>query len=142
MSEYRAMVLERPGSGLLRLATRLGPEPKPGEVLVEASACGVCCTDLHAVDGDLKDPKQPIVPGHEIVGRVAATGEGVEQFQAGDRVGVPWLVYTCGVCDFCRDGRENLCPSAQFVHWIPNRWRLCGILLGRSAILFSYRGGL
>ena len=108
------MVLERPGSGLLRLATRLRPEPKPGEVLVEVSAYGVCRTDLHVVNGGLKDPKQPIVPGHEIVGRVAATGEGVEQFQAGDRVGVPWLGYTCGVCDFCRDGRENLCPSAQF----------------------------
>ena len=78
MSEYRAVVLERPGSGLLRLATRLRPEPKPGEVLVEVSACGVCRTDLHVVDGDLKDPKQPIVTGHEIVGRVAATGEGVE----------------------------------------------------------------
>ena len=89
MSKYRAMVLERPGGGLLRLATRLRPEPKPGEVLIEVSACGVCRADLHVVEGDLKDPKQPIVPGHEIVGRVAATGEGVEQFQAGDRVGVP-----------------------------------------------------
>ena len=114
MSEYRAMVLERPGGGLLRFATLLRSESNPGEVFVNVAACGVRRTDLHVVDGDLRGLKQPIVPGHEIVGRVAATGEGVEQFQAGDRVGVTWLGYTCGVCDFCRNGRENLCPSAQF----------------------------
>lgn len=114
MSEYRAMVLDQPGDGLLRPETRLRRDPKAGEVLVEVAACGVCRTDLHVVDGDLTEPKQPIVPGHEIVGRVVATGEGVERFEVGARVGVPWLGYTCGICEFCRGGRENLCPSARF----------------------------
>ena len=103
MSEHRAMVFARPGNGWLRLATLLRSESKPGEVFVKVAACGVRRIDLHVVDGDLKDVKQPIVPGHEIVGRVAVTGEGVEQFQGLDRVGVPRLGYTCGVCDFCRD---------------------------------------
>jgi propanol-preferring alcohol dehydrogenase len=83
-------------------------------VLVEVSACAVCRTDLHVVDGDLTEPKLPIVPGHEIVGRVVESGEGVEAFAAGDRVGIPWLGWTCGECRYCRSGRENLCPSARF----------------------------
>ncbi len=83
-------------------------------MLIEIAACGVCRTDLHVVDGDLTDPSLPIVPGHEIVGRIAAIGDGVAQFSEGDRVGVPWLGYTCGDCHFCRSGRENLCPVARF----------------------------
>ena len=115
MSNYCATVLAGSGDGLLRLATRLSSEHKLGEVLIEVAACGVCRTDLYVADGDLKDLKQPIFPGYEIVGRVAAMGEGFEEFQAGGRVEVPWLGYTCGICGFCRDGRENLCPSAQFI---------------------------
>lgn len=90
------------------------PEPGPGEVLLEVAACAVCRTDLHIVDGELAHPKLPLVPGHEIVGRVIETGPGVDRFRAGDRVGVPWLGWTCGACDYCRSGRENLCPNARF----------------------------
>jgi len=113
MSKYKAMVLETPGAPL-KLVTRVIPEPCFGEILIEIAACGVCRTDLHVVDGDLTGPSLPIVPGHEIVGRVAAIGDGVAQFSEGDRVGVPWLGYTCGDCHFCRSGRENLCPVARF----------------------------
>jgi propanol-preferring alcohol dehydrogenase len=95
MSKYKAMVLETPAASL-RLVTRAIPEPGFGEILIEIAACGVCRTDLHVVDGDLTDPRLPIVPGHEIVGRIAAVGDGVAQFSEGDRVGVPWLGYTCG----------------------------------------------
>jgi alcohol dehydrogenase, propanol-preferring len=90
------------------------PVPAAGEILIEVSACGVCRTDLHVVDGELPDPKLPIVPGHEIVGRVAARGEGVSGLAVGARVGVPWLGSTCGVCPYCRDGRENLCDRPLF----------------------------
>jgi alcohol dehydrogenase, propanol-preferring len=113
MSQNRAMVLESPGTKLT-LLNRPRPDPGPGEVLVRVGACGVCRTDLHVVDGDLSEPSLPIVPGHEIVGRVEAIGTGVEAVGEGDRVGIPWLGYTCGECDFCRAGRENLCPSARF----------------------------
>jgi propanol-preferring alcohol dehydrogenase len=109
----RAMVLESPGGGL-REEERPAPAPGPGEVLVSVSACGVCRTDLHVVDGELPDPKLPLVPGHQIVGEVAATGPGAERFSAGDRVGIPWLGWTCGECRYCRSGRENLCPRARF----------------------------
>ncbi|MDP6390886.1 MAG: zinc-dependent alcohol dehydrogenase family protein [Alphaproteobacteria bacterium] len=109
----RQMVLERAGEPL-KLVTRARPEPAAGEVLVEVRACGVCRTDLHVVDGELTDPKLPIVPGHEIVGVVAATGERVERFAEGQRVGIPWLGYTCGECGFCKSGRENLCENARF----------------------------
>ncbi len=95
----RAMILERPGTPLL-LVERPTPEPGPGEILVEVSACGVCRTDLHVVDGDLPDPKLPIGPGHEIVGRVAALGPGVSTFGIGERVGIPWLGHTCGTCPY------------------------------------------
>jgi propanol-preferring alcohol dehydrogenase len=104
----RAMVLDRPRSPLV-MRERAMLVPAAGEILIEIAACGVCRTDLHVVDGDLLDPKLPIVPGHEIVGRVAACGEGVSGFDVGMRVGVPWLGSTCGVCPYCRDGRENLC---------------------------------
>jgi alcohol dehydrogenase, propanol-preferring len=90
------------------------PRPGPGQVLIKVAACAVCRTDLHVVDGDLAEPKLPLIPGHEIVGRIAALGTGVEGFRAGDRVGVPWLGQTCGACGFCRSGRENLCESAKF----------------------------
>jgi alcohol dehydrogenase, propanol-preferring len=113
MASMRAMVLERPGTPLIG-RERPVPTPGPGEILVEVAACGVCRTDLHVVDGELADPKLPIVPGHEIVGRVAAIGADVGSLALGDRVGVPWLGHTCGVCAYCRGGRENLCDAPLF----------------------------
>ena len=83
-------------------------------MLIRVCACGVCRTDLHVVDGELPDPKLPIIPGHEIVGEVVETGPDVERYVAGERVGVPWLGYTCGRCAYCREGRENLCDNARF----------------------------
>lgn len=90
------------------------PRPATGEVLIAVKACAVCRTDLHIVDGELTHPKLPLVPGHEIVGTVVEKGAGVDRFRLGDRVGVPWLGWTCGVCDYCRGGRENLCDRARF----------------------------
>jgi alcohol dehydrogenase, propanol-preferring len=92
------------------------PEPRPGrdQVLLSVSACGVCRTDLHIVDGELSEPKLPLVPGHQIVGTVVGAGERAERFAPGDRVGVPWLAWTCGECRYCRGGRENLCDRARF----------------------------
>lgn len=107
------MVLDAPRAPL-RLASLPLPTPGPGQVLIRVHACAVCRTDLHVVDADLTQPKLPLIPGHEIVGTVAALGEGVERFAAGDRVGVPWLGWTCGECGFCRSGRENLCARARF----------------------------
>src|SRR5260221_1179771 len=109
----RAMVLEAPGRAL-RLVERPVPTPAPGQVLVRVAACGVCRTDLHVVDGELPDPALPIVPGHEVVGTVVALGAGVERLRQGERVGVPWLGYSCGTCGFCHAGRENLCERARF----------------------------
>jgi propanol-preferring alcohol dehydrogenase len=109
----RAMVLEQPKAPLV-LRERPVPAPRPGEVLVEVAACGVCRTDLHVVDDELPDIRCPIVPGHEIVGRIAAVGAGVAGFPIGERVGVPWLGATCGVCPYCTSGRENLCDSPAF----------------------------
>ncbi len=94
--------------------TSLFPVPGPGQVLIQVHACAVCRTDLHVVDGELTQPKLPLIPGHEIIGRVSALGDSVERFALGDRVGVPWLGWTCGVCEFCRSGRENLCDNARF----------------------------
>ena len=108
-----AMVLERPQTPLV-LRELQRPEPGPGQVLVEVAACGVCRTDLHVVDGELTEPALPLVPGHEVVGRIAALGPEVERFREGERVGVPWLGWTCGRCDYCLGGRENLCPAARF----------------------------
>jgi alcohol dehydrogenase, propanol-preferring len=113
MSAMRAMVLDRPKTPLV-LRERPIPQPASGEILVEITACGVCRTDLHVVDGDLPHPKLPVVPGHEIVGRVAAIGPGVTGFTLGERVGVPWLGGTDGTCPYCRSGRENLCDSPVF----------------------------
>lgn len=107
------MILDRPGT-LLRLGNIDLGRPGPGQVLIELEACGVCRTDLHVVDGELPDHTLPIVPGHEAIGRVVELGGGVTQFRLGDRVGVPWLGHTCGICDFCRRGEENLCPQARF----------------------------
>jgi propanol-preferring alcohol dehydrogenase len=95
----------------LRLAELADPEPAAGQVLLRVRACGVCRTDLHVVDGDLAKPKLPLVPGHQIVGAVVAGGE---RFRPGERVGVPWLGWTCGECRYCRSGRENLCDRARF----------------------------
>jgi alcohol dehydrogenase, propanol-preferring len=109
----RVMVLEKPGTPLV-MRERPTPAPAAGDILVEIAACGVCRTDLHVVDGELPDPKLPIVPGHEIVGRVAALGPDVAGFAVGERIGIPWLGYTCGVCPYCSDDRENLCDRPLF----------------------------
>jgi propanol-preferring alcohol dehydrogenase len=108
-----AMRLHRQGEALRAEEVEL-PRPGPGQVLLRVAACAVCRTDLHVVDGDLADPVLPVVPGHEIVGRVAAVGEGVECFAPGARVGVSWLGWTCGRCADCTGGRENLCSRARF----------------------------
>ena len=108
----RAMVLRRAGERLA-MEERPDPEPGPGQIRVRVEACGVCRTDLHVVDGELPDPTLPIVPGHEIVGRVEAADEGVA-LEIGARVGIPWLGHTCGCCPYCRSGRENLCDAPLF----------------------------
>jgi len=107
------MVLERQRQPL-RPAELPEPEPAAGQVQIDVRACGVCRTDLHILDGDLAEPKLPLVPGHQIVGTVRGVGEGVERFGPGERVGVPWLGWTCGECRYCRSGRENLCDRARF----------------------------
>ncbi len=107
------MVLDRPQTPLRELQMAQ-PVPGNGQVLVRVLACGVCRTDLHVIDADLSDPKLPVVLGHEIVGRVAAAGPGAERFAVGARVGVPWLGWTDGTCEYCASGRENLCDRAQF----------------------------
>src|SRR5262249_46335860 len=108
-----AMVLERPG-GPLVVRERSAPVPGPGQVAIDVSACGVCRTDLHLFDAELPDIPYPIVPGHQIVGRIVEAGVGVPRVRVGERVGVPWLGYTCGSCDYCTHGRENLCDRARF----------------------------
>jgi len=109
----RAMLVDAPRHPL-RTAHLPRPEPGPGQVLLAVQACGVCRTDLHVADGELPNPKLPLVLGHEIVGTVVATGAGVQRFTADQRVGVPWLGWSCGACGFCRAGRENLCDRARF----------------------------
>src|SRR5947209_7714997 len=104
----RAMVLETPRTPLVE-RDLADPSPSAGQVLIEVAACGVCRTDLHIVDGELTKPKLPLVPGHQIVGRVVDRAPDAERFAAGDRVGVPWLAWTDGDCRYCRSGRENLC---------------------------------
>ncbi|GAB4408020.1 MAG: zinc-dependent alcohol dehydrogenase family protein [Anaerolineae bacterium] len=113
----KACVLERPApieTAPLTLREVPTPDPVPGSLLVAVTACGVCHTDLHLVEGELPQPKLPVVPGHEVVGRVAAVGAGVTRFRVGDRVGIPWLHQTCSECDYCRRGQENLCEAARF----------------------------
>ncbi len=115
----QAMVLKKLGTDLewTELADR---QPGPGEIRVKVSACGVCRTDLHVVDGELPDPKVPIIPGHEIVGRIDALGSGVEGLHLGQRVGIPWLGHTCGICPYCIGGRENLCDHPLFTGYTRN----------------------
>ena len=108
----RAMVLDKPGRAL-RAARLTDPVAGPGQVLLRVGACGVCRTDLHVVDGELAEPKLPLVPGHQIVGRVEALGTGADA-TTGERIGVPWLGWTCEECRYCRSGRENLCDRALF----------------------------
>ena len=109
----RAMVLARPGEPL-QLQQLPTPQPGPGELLLRVTACGICRTDLHVVDGELTEPALPLVPGHQIVGEVEALGAGVSGFIPGQRVGVPWLGGSCGHCWYCEHGRENLCDSARY----------------------------
>ncbi len=109
----QAMVLEAIG-GRLMLRDLPDRQPGPGQIRVRVAACGVCRTDLHVVDGELPDPHLPIIPGHEIVGRIDALGAGVEGLRVGERVGIPWLGHTCGVCPYCTTGRENLCDDPLF----------------------------
>ena len=109
----RAMIFNGVGAPLA-LHERAVPQPAPGEVLIRVAACGVCRTDLHVVDGDLAHPKLPLIPGHEVIGRIQALGAGVDDLAPGQRVGMPWLGWTCGECRYCRGGRENLCRFARF----------------------------
>ena len=109
----RAMILDTPCTALRAVDLPM-PEPGPGQVRIAVEACGVCRTDLHLVDGELPDPVLPMIPGHEIVGRVDALGPGTRGFAPGQRVGVPWLGWTCGHCRHCTGGRENLCDDARF----------------------------
>ncbi|MGY6153181.1 zinc-dependent alcohol dehydrogenase family protein [Paraburkholderia graminis] len=109
----RAMVFDG-SAAVLHERDMSDPQPAAGQLLIDIHACGVCRTDLHVVDGELAHPKRPIIPGHEIVGTVAALGNGVAGFQVGDRVGVPWIGHTCGHCRYCTSGRENLCDAPGF----------------------------
>ena len=114
-----AMVLNKIGS-TLEWTELADPQPGSGEIRVKISACGVCRTDLHVVDGELPDPKVPIIPGHEIVGRIDLLGAGVKELKIGERVGVPWLGHTCGVCPYCLEHRENLCDHPLFTGYTRN----------------------
>ncbi|HEY1164223.1 MAG TPA: zinc-dependent alcohol dehydrogenase family protein [Chitinophaga sp.] len=114
-----AMVLEAPGKPLVLKNLRM-PVPAAEQVLIKVIACGVCRTDLHIVDGELQHPRLPLIPGHEIIGVVAAKGAGVQHLAAGDLVGVPWLAYTCGTCKYCLSGKENLCGNALFTGYTVN----------------------
>jgi propanol-preferring alcohol dehydrogenase len=107
------MLFDAPGQPL-RSVEMADPSPGQGQVRVKVGACGLCRTDLHVVDGELQHPKLPLIPGHQVVGEVVEVGAAVETIRAGDRVGVPWLGWTCGVCEFCTTGRENLCDKARF----------------------------
>lgn len=113
MRRVRAMVLDSPREPL-REAEVDAPRPGPGELLARVRACGVCRTDLHVVDGELPEPKLPLIVGHQVVADVMEPGDGAERFSPGDRIGIPWLGWTCGECRYCRTGRENLCDRARF----------------------------
>jgi propanol-preferring alcohol dehydrogenase len=110
----RGMILRDKAAGALHAVDLPRPEPGPGQVLIHVTSCGVCRTDLHVVDGDLPDPKLPLVPGHEIVGSVAERGDDTIPLDVGQRVGVPWLGYSCGECRYCARGQENLCGEARY----------------------------
>src|SRR4026207_1991511 len=107
----RSMIFEKPGE-LLRAAEWAAPRPGPGQLLIRVHACGVCRTDLHVIDGELTEPRLPLIPGHEIVGSVVELGDRARRFKIGDRVGVPWLGWTCGQCSYCKNDQENLCDLA------------------------------
>jgi propanol-preferring alcohol dehydrogenase len=130
----QAMVLEMPGVPLI-LRERPDPPASPGTVRIKVSAYGVCRTDLHVVNGELPGIQYPIIPGHEIVGRVEAVGSGVTTLRVGERVGVPWLGATCGVCPYCRADAENLCDNPEFTGYTrdggfaPHLGRGCTLLL-------------
>src|SRR2546428_5517372 len=109
----RAMVFDKPGQPL-RTADVPVPKPGTGQLLIRVRACAVCRTDLHVVDGELTQPKLPLIPGHEIVGTVQEKGGNVQRFEIGDRVGIPWLGWSCGECVYCQSGQENLCDQAKF----------------------------
>jgi propanol-preferring alcohol dehydrogenase len=115
----QAMVLKKIGTPL-EWTELPDPQPGPGEIRVQVAACGVCRTDLHVVDGELPDPRVPIIPGHEIVGRIDALGAGVAGLKIGERVGIPWLGHTCGVCSYCVGGHENLCDHPLFTGYTRN----------------------
>ena len=110
----RAMILDAAGHALRLDPSKKTPDPGAGQVRVKVLACGVCRTDLHVVDGELASPKLPLIPGHEIVGTVDALGSGVKRLKLGDRIGIPWMGWTCGQCTYCLSGRENLCEQAKF----------------------------
>jgi len=115
----QAMVLNKLGA-MLEWTDQAERQPGPGEIRVKVAACGVCRTDLHVVDGELPNPRLPIIPGHEIVGRIDAMGAGVESLRVGERVGIPWLGHTCGVCPYCRESHENLCDRPLFTGFTRN----------------------
>ena len=108
------------GNNPLKLTEAPTPQPDENQILVKVSVCGVCRTDLHVIEGELPRQVLPIIPGHQIIGRVDQVGEGVKRLKIGDRVGIPWLHQTCGVCEYCRAGRENLCDNAIFTGWLVN----------------------
>jgi propanol-preferring alcohol dehydrogenase len=114
-----AMVLEETGKPL-QLREIAKPLPGPDQVLIKVRACGVCRTDLHVVDGELPEPRLPLIPGHEIVGTVVGAGALAGEFRSGDRVGVPWMGYTCSQCEYCRQGQENLCDQPKFMGYTLN----------------------
>src|SRR5271157_5896139 len=117
----KACVLVSPApveSNPLRIVEWPKPKPAAGQVLVRVSACGVCRTDLHVVEGELPPRKSPVIPGHQVVGVIEELGDGAGRFQVGDRVGIPWLHETDGVCEYCRSARENLCERAVFTGWM------------------------
>jgi propanol-preferring alcohol dehydrogenase len=137
----RAMVLEKVGAPLV-LRERPEPGPGPGEIRVRINACGVCRTDLHVCDGELPDVRTPIVPGHEIVGRVDAIGAGVTSVEPGQRVGMPWLGHTCGVCAYCLRGAENLCDAPLFTGYTRDGgYATCAIADARFAFPLGEEGG-
>lgn len=119
MTKMRAMVLARPREPL-QLREVAVPDPASRQILLKVAACGVCRTDLHIVDGELASPRLPLIPGHQIVGTIQKKGDEVSEFSIGDRVGVPWLGWTCGECRFCRNGKENLCERALFTGYTMN----------------------
>src|ERR1700733_4486843 len=112
--------LFRKAKEALRLEEVPLPRPTPNQILIKVHACGVCRTDLHIFDGELTEPKLPLIPGHEIVGRVAQVGEKVDNFRVGGRVGVAWLASTCGICRYCKKDQENLCDNARFTGYTVN----------------------